>query len=87
MEEFDDLVDGQGHVVRVLEGVVGPFDGTNSMTLFSAIPRTRSMGIISSFVPEDEDIFGKIEVFVVTDIEALQIIHKCRVDFHLAFRN
>ena len=27
MEKFDDLVDGQGHVVRVLEGMVGPFDG------------------------------------------------------------
>lgn len=34
---------------------------------------------------EDEDVVGKIEVFVVADVEALQIIHKCQVDFHLAF--
>ena len=26
-EEFDDLVDGQGHVIGVLEGVIGIFDG------------------------------------------------------------
>ena len=27
LEEFDDLMDGQGHMIGILEGVVGIFDG------------------------------------------------------------
>ena len=86
MEEFDDLVDGQGHVVRVLEGVVGPFDGNEfDDVVFSEFPDEVDGNHFILRAVEDEDVVGKIEVFVVADVEALQIIHKCLVDFHLAF--
>ncbi len=85
MEKFDDLVDGQGHVVRILERVVGPFDGDElDDVVFGEIPDQVDGNHFVLRAMEDEDVIGKIEIFVVTDVETLEVIHESLVDFHLA---
>lgn len=85
MEKFDDLVDGQGHVVRVLEGMVGPFDGDElDDVIFGEVPDQVDRNHFVLRAVEDEDVVGKIEIFVVADVETLEVIHESLVDLHLA---
>ena len=85
MEKFDDLVDGQGHVVRVLEGMVGPFDGDElDDVVFGEVLDQVDRNHFVLRAVEDEDVVGKIEIFVVADVETLEVIHESLVDLHLA---
>lgn len=85
MEELDDLVDGECHVVGVLERVVGALDGDefDDVVLGEVFCVLERDHLVLRAV-QDQHIIGEVEVLVVERAEGLEIVEEGLVDFHLA---
>ena len=85
MEELDDLVDGECHVVGVLERVVGSLDGDelDDVVLGERFGVFEGDHLILRAV-QDHHRVGEVEVLVVERAEGLEVVEEGLVDFHLA---
>ena len=85
MEELDDLVDGECHVVGVLERVIGSLDGDelDDVVLGERFGVFEGDHLVFRAV-QDQHIVGEVEVLVVERAEGLEVVEEGLVDFHLA---
>ena len=87
MEEFNNLMDGQRHVVRVLEGAVGAFHGDE----FDDVVFRKASGFFDGnhFVlcaVDDEHVVGVVEVFLFPYVEVPEGFEEGGIYFHFSFK-
>ena len=87
MEEFYNLMNGQCHMVGVLEGVVGAFYGDefDDVVFGEAAGFFHGNHFILCTVNDDHAV-GEVEVFMVHDVEAFQVFEEGFVHFHFSFK-
>lgn len=87
VEEFNDFVDGKGHVIWILEWVIGSFDGDE----FNHVVFGKFLGILN----RDHFIFravqnqhgvGEVKILVVEGAEGFEVIEEGLVNLHLALK-
>ena len=83
-EKFNNFVDGQGHMIGVLERMIGPFDGNEFNDVVFREPSGNLDGdhfVLCSV--DDNHVIGIVEIFLLQYIEIPERVEKMLVDFHL----
>ena len=83
VEELDDLVDGERHVVGILDRVIGSLDGEelDDVVLGEGLGVFEGDHLVFRAV-QDHHRVGDVEVLVVERAEGFEVVEESLVDFH-----